>query len=85
MFKQAFGQTPMQFLQARRLDEARRLLSGTDQPVTAICLAVGFESLGSFSWLFRKRFGLSPRQFRVRRGRPPESAGLKKSPPIASA
>jgi AraC-like DNA-binding protein len=26
---------------------------------------VGFESPGSFSWLFRKRFGVSPRDFRA--------------------
>jgi AraC family transcriptional regulator len=64
MFKAAFGTTPMQFLQEHRLAVARRLLSTTDEPVTAICFAVGFESLGTFSWLFRKRFGLSPRQFR---------------------
>ena len=30
----------------------------------AICFAVGFESPGSFSWLFRKRFGVSPRAYR---------------------
>jgi AraC-like DNA-binding protein len=64
MFKAAFGTTPGQFLQERRLAIARRLLATTDQPVTTICLSVGFESLGTFSWLFRKRFGLSPRQFR---------------------
>src|SRR5260221_576400 len=67
MFKLAFRQTPVQFLQECRLAAARRLLVATDQPVTTICLAVGFESLGSFSWLFRKRFGHSPRQFRVQR------------------
>jgi AraC-like DNA-binding protein len=64
MFKAAFGITPMRFLQERRLEVVCRLLSTTDLPVTAICLAVGFESLGAFSWLFRKRFGVSPRQFR---------------------
>jgi AraC-like DNA-binding protein len=68
MFKAAFGTTPMQFLQQRRLAVARRLLTTTDLPVTTVGLAVGFESLGTFSWLFRKRFGLSPRQFR---GGPP--------------
>jgi len=65
MFKRAFRQTPMQFLQEYRLSSARRLLAGTDESVTTIGLAVGFESLGSFSWLFRRRFGLSPRQFRA--------------------
>ena len=65
MFKLAFGQTPMQFLQETRLEAARRLLAHTGDDVTAICFAVGFESLGSFSWLFRKRFGVSPRAFRA--------------------
>jgi AraC family transcriptional regulator len=67
MFKQAFGSSPMQLLQAIRLEAARRLLSGTDDDITAICFAVGFESLGSFSWLFRQRFGVSPRAYRENR------------------
>jgi AraC-like DNA-binding protein len=65
MFRAAFGQTPMQYLQDRRLRAARRLVSDTDLPVTAVCFEVGFESLGSFSWLFRRRFGTSPRAFRA--------------------
>jgi AraC-like DNA-binding protein len=65
MFKLAFHQTPMQFVQECRLTRARRLIEGTDQPITSVCFAVGFESPGSFSWLFRKRFGLSPRQLRA--------------------
>jgi AraC-like DNA-binding protein len=63
-FRLAFGAAPMQWLQARRLRAAQALLQTTDKPITAICLEVGFDSLGTFSWLFRKRFGVSPRQFR---------------------
>ena len=69
MFRAAFNQTPMQFLRERRLAAARTLLATTDQSVTGVCLTVGLESLGSFSWLFRKRFGVSPRQFRRQRER----------------
>ncbi|HUE21054.1 MAG TPA: AraC family transcriptional regulator [Bryobacteraceae bacterium] len=65
MFKLAFGRTPMQLLQQTRLEAARRLLTHTGDGITAICFAVGFESPGSFSWLFRKRFGVSPRDFRA--------------------
>ena len=75
MFKLAFGRTPMQFLQETRLAAARRLLARTGDDITAICLAVGFESLGSFSWLFRKRFGVSPRGFRENRRIEEVSAG----------
>jgi AraC-like DNA-binding protein len=63
-FRQAFGVTPMRHLQSRRLRAAARLLASTDRPVTAVALDVGFESLGSFSWLFRRHFGLSPRAYR---------------------
>ena len=64
MFKQAFGQTPHQYLTAKRLEHARHLLAHTDQPVTEICLSVGFASLGAFSWLFRRRVGVSPAAYR---------------------
>lgn len=63
-FRQMFQQTPHQYLVAQRLGHARTLLLSTDLAVTEICLRVGFESLGSFSALFKQRTGLSPEQFR---------------------
>lgn len=63
-FKQAFGATPHQYLTARRIARAQHLLAATEMPVTAVGLEVGFSSLGSFSWLFRRRTGASPEQFR---------------------
>ena len=64
-FKQVFHQTPHQFLTNLRMEQARKLLDKTEMPVTEICFAVGFDSPGSFSWLFRKHFGLSPAQYRT--------------------
>jgi AraC-like DNA-binding protein len=63
-FKQLFHQSPHQFLRQQRLQRAAHLLAQTDQSVTAICLAVGFESLGSFSWCFRQHFGQAPEAYR---------------------
>jgi AraC-like DNA-binding protein len=63
-FRQAFGQTPHQYLTTLRLQRAQLLLSSSDVSVTEICFSIGFESLGSFSWLFRRRFGVSPDAFR---------------------
>lgn len=63
-FKQAFGATPHQYLTARRMARAQHLLAASEMPVTEIGLEVGFSSLGSFSWLFRRRIGASPEQFR---------------------
>jgi AraC family transcriptional regulator len=63
-FQQLFRQTPHQFLTDQRLRRARQLLLKTDLQVTEICFQVGFESLGSFSSLFRKKLGVSPAAFR---------------------
>jgi AraC-like DNA-binding protein len=63
-FRAAFGMTPHEFLTRVRLERAKELLTTTGRPVTAICFDVGFTSLGSFSWLFRRHTGLSPAQFR---------------------
>ena len=65
-FKAVFGVTPHRYLTEARLDRAKDLLRRTDLPVTEICYAVGFESLGSFSALFRRRVGASPSEFRQR-------------------
>ncbi len=67
-FRAVFGETPHQFLTRRRLDEAKYLLTRSDQSVTSVCLAVGFESPASFSTLFRARFGVSPSAYREQKG-----------------
>jgi len=64
LFREAFGETPNQYLQRKRLERARELLKSTDQGVTEISMDVGFESSTSFSTLFRKTFGYSPREYR---------------------
>jgi len=66
-FRQAYGQSPHQYLVTRRLERAALLLTRTGRPVTDICYSVGFESPGSFSWLFRKRYGMSPLNYRLQK------------------
>jgi AraC family transcriptional regulator len=63
-FTQAFCETPHRYLIRHRLEKARHLLSQTDRSVTEVCFECGFESPGSFSSLFRRRFGMSPSEFR---------------------
>ena len=63
-FRCAFGCTPHEYLTRHRLGRASRLLRETARSVTDVCLDVGFESLGSFSSLFRRHIGVSPRAFR---------------------
>jgi len=54
-FRDAYGQTPRDYLSARRVERARELLRNADLTVTEVCLLVGFSSLGSFSTRFRKK------------------------------
>jgi AraC-like DNA-binding protein len=64
-FRRFFGCTPGRYLRERRLTRARQLLAVTDLPVTDVCFAVGFESLGSFCTLFRRSEGTTPVAFRA--------------------
>ena len=63
LFRQAFGETPHRYRTRLRLARAAELLEGGTSSVTQVCLAVGFDSLGSFSSLFRREFGISPSAF----------------------
>jgi transcriptional regulator GlxA family with amidase domain len=64
-FRAETGATPHQYIRTLRLERAKHLLSTTPMPVTDVCEAVGFESLGSFSSLFRRMTGLSPAAYRA--------------------
>src|SRR6266852_4329740 len=65
-FRATFGETPHRYLQRRRVERAMFLLRATDRSVTDICLDVGFNSLGTFSRIFRDIVGESPTDYRQR-------------------
>lgn len=44
----------------------KTLLARSDLPVTSIALAVGYETPSAFTASFRKRSGMTPREFRQR-------------------
>jgi AraC-like DNA-binding protein len=66
-FRSTFGETPHRYLQRRRVERAMFLLRVSDRPVTEICMAVGFASLGTFSRTFSSIVGRSPSEFRAQR------------------
>lgn len=63
-FKELFHVTPHQYLTEQRLAQACQLLQCSDKPIIEIAFDVGFQSVGAFSGLFRRRIGASPAQFR---------------------
>ncbi len=63
LFKKYYGLTPRQYLIDKRIAKSKEQLKN-GMSVTHTCFAVGFESLGSFSSLFRTKTGNSPSQYR---------------------
>ena len=63
-FTRLFGETPHKYLTRRRMERAASLLKSTDMPVVDVCYACGYQSLSSFSGLFRKYAGVPPAWFR---------------------
>ena len=65
-FRAAYGETPYSYLMTRRIERAKALLRRGDLPVTEVCFAVEFTSLGSFSTRFTELVGESPSAYRAR-------------------
>ena len=59
-YRAAFGETPHQHFTRLRLEHAKRALA-RGAAVTDVCFDVGYSSLGSFSALFARATGRSPR------------------------
>ena len=62
LFKRYYGLTPRQYVIDKRLEKSKEHLKA-GMTVTETCYAVGFESLSSFSKLFKTRTGKSPSVF----------------------
>ena len=63
LFKEAYGVSPHQYLIGKRIEKAKFLLL-TELSVAQVCNDIGFESVQSFSNLFKRQTGLSPGQYR---------------------
>jgi len=64
-FRRAFGETPHGYLLTRRLERAAAMLRTTDHAVAEIGLAVGWQSVGSFTSSFTRTYGKSPTAYRA--------------------
>lgn len=59
LFRSLYGITPHQYLTAVRIKKAKHLLQNNTN-ITTVCMAVGFESVTSFTGLFKKITGTTP-------------------------
>jgi len=60
-----YGQTPTELVNAARMEFSARQLSDTARPIVEIAYDCGLHNLSHFYALFRKRFGVSPRRYRL--------------------
>lgn len=64
IFKDEYGITLFEYMGNLRLEEAKQLLSGTDDEIIDIAYSVGFGGLSSFYRFFKNGTGLSPAAYR---------------------
>lgn len=63
-FRQATGQTPIEYLIGRRIEAAMRLLAQTDLSMTDVAHEIGFADSNYFARQFRQLCGVTPSEFR---------------------
>ena len=61
--KELTGQTPHEFIRNIRMKKAASLLTSADMNVSEVMYACGFSNAASFSTVFKKMYGMSPREY----------------------
>jgi AraC-like DNA-binding protein len=66
--KELTGQTPHDFIRSIRLKQAAKQLAAGGRTVSDVTYSCGFSNAASFSTLFKKTFGVSPRDYMIGKG-----------------
>ena len=66
LIKQKTGATFQELLQQKRFEKAISLLTETDLAIEEVVLAVGYENQSYFYRQFKERYGMTPRDYRVK-------------------
>lgn len=64
IFTEKCNMSPKRFILNLKCDEAKRLLSDTDMPITEIANSIGYDDVMTFSKFFKNETGMSPKAFR---------------------
>jgi transcriptional regulator GlxA family with amidase domain len=68
LFRKETGRSPLGYLNELRLESAAQLLRGTFLSVKEVTSRVGIRDTTHFVRSFKKQYGLTPSEFRVRSG-----------------
>lgn len=70
-FRRATGQSPLEYLQTVRVEEAKQMLEATELPIDQISAEIGYNEPSSFRSAFRKHVGMTASVYRKKwRGLP---------------
>ena len=64
LFKKEVGMSIGAYLHECRIQEAKKLLLQAELPINEVAQRVGYDNFSYFSYLFRKRTGVSPNEYR---------------------
>jgi AraC family transcriptional regulator len=65
VFRRTTGFTPHNYVNHRRVDRARQLLTDVELPLTEVAHRCGFKSQSQFTTIFRQLTGVTPGKFRA--------------------
>ena len=68
VFSQTTGRSFISYLTALRIEKAQELLTTTNMKLADIALEVGYNEPNYFSHVFRKTTGITPKEYRAKRG-----------------
>lgn len=63
--KRRTGKTYTELVQAKRMSQAAFLLASTSMSVVDVAASVGYDNVSYFHRIFQKKFGVTPRTYRV--------------------
>jgi AraC-like DNA-binding protein len=64
LFVKRYGVSTMDYIITKRMERAKELLKLSSAPVGVVALSVGYDDALGFSRIFKKREGVSPKEYR---------------------
>ncbi len=64
LFSKISSKTPLQYIQDRKMLEARRLLRHSNLQIQEVAYEIGYDDIQTFSRFFKKKEGVSPSEFK---------------------
>jgi transcriptional regulator GlxA family with amidase domain len=68
-FEQATGNTPLEYLQRFRIENAKKMLENKNYGIEQIAMKCGYEDMSFFRKVFKRHAGMTPREYKEKYGR----------------